>query len=729
MTSVPAATIRRLAASSWTTPGSAATITLDGYEFPFRPVVIKSERGALSNKVGRLPAPGGQDGRRPGRRPRRARAAIWPPTPGRRSAPGPTASSSRRPRRPATSGSYPPSIDLKEFYPHRHTSPFLAWKAILDPEKYGIDYAIDVLLTYAANPIMGSVNPDEAIEAFKRIPFIATIPLVYDEMAQFADILLPESVIVERHALIEFGHHVVQAADDPMLRVKGVLVQKPVIPPLYDTRQADDIYIDLAERVGFLYGEGGLNDQLNAQLALAGEHALDLRRKYTTPATHGPHPRAATTARTTAWTGSTSHSVYPACCRRRRRTTSTTIPGAPPATPSTSSGCWRPGARLKAHLAEVGLDTVPGQDPDDIWQHYQAIPRWCGRPDDGVAPEFDLYAINWSTPQWRMSAGDQVGNVWVQEFVAVNDPYEYRILINTERPGEGAHRRRPGDAWRPGMAAGPRARLKLTELMFPEALGFPATTASSRASGTPSPARGHTTTNCSRVTREPSTRSPPASTGAPRVKISQGEALMRYGMVIDLSKCTGCGRLRDRLQSRRTPPRRASSGAAYTSTKPATYPSVRLRALPTLCMQCDEPACEKACPTGATWVRSGGIVLVDNEQCIGCAYCVWACPYQCTVAQPGRPAAVQPGVRIRLPSSGPGTSSMPMASSRSVTSARRASTTGWSPACVTTCPSTARTFGDLDDPDSDVSRLIAASKGGRAGSRSWGPSPRCSTCT
>jgi hypothetical protein len=131
------------------------------------------------------------------------------------------------------------------------------------------------------------------------------------------------------------------------------------------------------------------------------------------------------------------------------------------------------GERLKRHLEEVGLDTVPGWDPDDFWLHYQPLPHWCPRPDDCAGPEFDLFAVNWSTPQWRMSAGDQVGNVWVQEFVEVNDPYEYGILVNSATGREKGFT--DGDeviveAWHGGWT---RGRLKFTELLFPEALGFP----------------------------------------------------------------------------------------------------------------------------------------------------------------------------------------------------------------------------------------------------------------
>lgn len=471
VSSVPADTIRRLAREFVEHARIGETITLDGFEFPFRPVVIKSERGALSNKsgayqhlaakmvaalVGALDVPGSY----------LASDAGPSLSPGPDGVVEPKAEAAPRP------WAFPPSIDLKEYYPHRHTSPFLAWKAILDPEKYGIDYGIDVLITYAANPIMASVNPDEAIAAFRKIPFIATIPLVFDEMSQFADVLLPESVIVERYALIEFGHHVVQAADEPLLRVKGVLVQKPAIEPLWTTRQADDIYIELAERVGFLYGRGGLNDHLNRELGLSDNYALELDRRYTTPEImdrilrdHFDEEHSLDYF--------DEHAVYPRMLQRKEAYNFYHHPWGATRYPIYFERLLFFGRQLRENLASAGLETIPGQDPEDVWQHYQALPRWCGRPDDHAAPEFDMLAVNWSTPQWRMSAGDQVGNAWVQEFVEVNDPYEYRILINTRTAREKGLA--DGDevevqAWHGGRT---RGRLKTTELVFPEALGFP----------------------------------------------------------------------------------------------------------------------------------------------------------------------------------------------------------------------------------------------------------------
>lgn len=79
-----------------------------------------------------------------------------------------------------------------------------------------------------------------------------------------SDILLPESALFERFGIQELGTgHFVQVQDANKLQARGVLVRLTAMPMQYIPRQADDIYLDLAERVGFLFGDGGLNDQLN----------------------------------------------------------------------------------------------------------------------------------------------------------------------------------------------------------------------------------------------------------------------------------------------------------------------------------------------------------------------------------------------------------------------------------------------------------------------------------
>ncbi|MBC7294100.1 MAG: molybdopterin-dependent oxidoreductase, partial [Thermoleophilia bacterium] len=139
ITTVPAATIRRIAHEFVEHAQVGATITIDGFEFPFRPVVVKAERGSLSNfagayqhfaakmiasLVGALDVPGSYLGSEQG--------PVL--------SPGPDGVVEPKSEAVPKPWMFPPSIDLREYYPHRHTSAYLAWKAILEPEKYGLDY-------------------------------------------------------------------------------------------------------------------------------------------------------------------------------------------------------------------------------------------------------------------------------------------------------------------------------------------------------------------------------------------------------------------------------------------------------------------------------------------------------------------------------------------------------------------------------------------------------------
>ena len=111
---------------------------------------------------------------------------------------------------------------------------------------------------------------------------------------------------------------------------------------------------------------------------------------------------------------------------------------------------------------------------------------------------------------------------------------------------------------------------------------------------------------------------------------------------------------------------------------------------PRSCLHCAEPACVTVCPTGASYKRtSDGIVLVDEDKCIGCKLCSWACPYG------AREFDVDVGVMKKC------TLCVDRIYNDNLAEEDRV------PACVATCPTGARHFGDLGDPDSAVSQLVA----------------------
>lgn len=110
--------------------------------------------------------------------------------------------------------------------------------------------------------------------------------------------------------------------------------------------------------------------------------------------------------------------------------------------------------------------------------------------------------------------------------------------------------------------------------------------------------------------------------------------------------------------------------------------------LPLLCNQCDDPACTKACPTGATFKRDeDGIVVVDSTGCIDCNFCAYTCPYE--------------GVRFNNSKTG---------TMDKCNFCIQRTTQGLLPACVETCTGGARVFGDLNDPESQVSKLLTQHK-------------------
>ena len=107
---------------------------------------------------------------------------------------------------------------------------------------------------------------------------------------------------------------------------------------------------------------------------------------------------------------------------------------------------------------------------------------------------------------------------------------------------------------------------------------------------------------------------------------------------------------------------------------------------PGQCMQCDEPTCVAACPVGATYKKNNGLVVIEPEKCIGCGYCVTACPY---------------GARFRHPTKR-------VADKCDFCEHRLKE--GEDPACIETCPTKARIFGNLNDPESEVSKLVKNEK-------------------
>ncbi len=190
--------------------------------------------------------------------------------------------------------------------------------------------------------------------------------------------------------------------------------------------------------------------------------------------------------------------------------------------------------------------------------------------------------------------------------------------------------------------------------------------------------------------------------------------MARLGMVIDLKRCVACHSCTIACKAENgTPP--GVFWAKVLRSENGKYPTVIRQSLPILCMHCVEPECERVCPTGATKKRPDGVVTVDSSLCIGCMYCALACPYDARYLvhewkdyftgkeEPSSPYA-EHMKNIWNEDSGTGVSTKCDFCIDRVEK-------GLKPACVESCPAEARIFGDLEDPESEVSILIKTRRG------------------
>jgi len=188
----------------------------------------------------------------------------------------------------------------------------------------------------------------------------------------------------------------------------------------------------------------------------------------------------------------------------------------------------------------------------------------------------------------------------------------------------------------------------------------------------------------------------------------------RWGMVLDLQKCVGCDSCTVACKAEnRTPPNVTYN--VVMEVEHGTVPDTRRVNMPRPCMQCENPPCVQVCPVSATYKMENGIVDIDYDRCIGCRYCLVACPYGARYSDFGLNYADESGEDGQVTSPEYGVRRGERAPFKSpIGNARKCSFCyhrlgrGEEPACVETCIGDARYFGDLNDEDSEVSRLAGS---------------------
>lgn len=181
----------------------------------------------------------------------------------------------------------------------------------------------------------------------------------------------------------------------------------------------------------------------------------------------------------------------------------------------------------------------------------------------------------------------------------------------------------------------------------------------------------------------------------------------RWGMVLDLDRCIGCYSCTVACHVENGTPPGVWYAPVY-AREVGTYPLVKRTFLPTLCMHCRDAACMKACPSAAISRRPDGIVLVNQDRCCGSRACVAACPYG---AMHFRGDARGDFGHTLTPFERSPRETYQVGTVQKCTLCAHRIDRGLVPACVETCPTACRIFGDLDDPASPASTLIASRHG------------------
>lgn len=152
--------------------------------------------------------------------------------------------------------------------------------------------------------------------------------------------------------------------------------------------------------------------------------------------------------------------------------------------------------------------------------------------------------------------------------------------------------------------------------------------------------------------------------------------------VVELDRCIGCKGCQVACKMENNLALGTCRNAVKTVGPTGVYPNVQMYFLPAMCQQCENPPCVQVCPTGACYRNEDGVTLIDQNSCIGCKSCATACPYQVN------------------------TFNHELMVMDKCTTCMQRREDGLEPACVKNCSGSALHVGDINDPDSEVSRLL-----------------------
>jgi anaerobic selenocysteine-containing dehydrogenase len=375
--------------------------------------------------------------------------------------------------------SWPPdAIDSRSFYLVSHTLPSLMAKAVLDPKAYYVPYEAEIIFSGGGNPIHANFDRKAFEQAYAKVPFTVTMVLTMDETAVLADIVLPEDSFLERESfeftlLAVMQPHKLMTEETRSMSIFGRR-DTTKIRKVYNTRNCMDIFMDLAEKMGFLTGEKGflatMGPVMRAPLPTDRRPTLAEIGDAIVKAQYGAD-------KSLEGITDASGPLYKHTTHGKENYNYYYWPDSTTRLPMYMIQLLRVGRILRDNMQTAGLTTIPGwqeKDMDFWWKAFVPVPAWVPCAEfEGHNDEYDLWAFNWKTPGFPFYCGDTYGNVWLHETMSTFDPYEYSVWVNAETAAKKGLK--DGDMIviesRYGKTQGP---LKATHLVHPEAVGVPA---------------------------------------------------------------------------------------------------------------------------------------------------------------------------------------------------------------------------------------------------------------
>lgn len=462
-TGISADTIRRLAQEWVTNAQIGSVITIDGVTFPYRPVAVSVEQGAkchvddypvmmaskvLAVLVGAVDCPGSE---------KAATAPLMDPNP----ADGVNMPGASIRYRPISQG----NMNLGDQNPVNQITPMF-WRAANDPKSYNIDYDIEVLGFHGGNPQALLGDTDLVSNVFTKIPFIFAVSLEFDEPTEQADIVLPESSWLERHGTLAVTPHTCLTESFKKKGTSGIRLRQPTVKPLYESREGNDIMMELADRLGLLKGEKGVLSALNKSLKLKPDCQLDVNRKYTWAEVVDLQLQSvAGKGKGLEWFKANGGAFYKKAYSVSEYYGATKYKDVRVPLYFEDFNAYK--IFLERDLEKTGIQLKPSNE----WNlaYYDAVPYWRPHPEHLVTdPEMDLYCINYKNMQHHY--GNQ--NVWAMEMTEAQDSYSMNVMMNAQTAQEKGFQN--GDLIEIEAFTGKKVqgKVKITQCIHPQVLAI-----------------------------------------------------------------------------------------------------------------------------------------------------------------------------------------------------------------------------------------------------------------